>query len=93
MTFFEVAFIGYVCLGDISLFGFKRVTIPPAARPAAAAVGLCKAEPKVERWPSKREAHRRIVALGQFAEPRLKWCENFRCWDRRITWETTPSFN
>ena len=88
MTFFEVAWIAYACAGD---FFFKA--IPPAARPAAAVVGLCQARPEVEKHSSRHGAERRIAELGQGAAPRLRWCQRLKCWDKPISWRTEATWN
>ncbi len=93
MTYFEVLFVGWACLGDsrVPVLGSIR-PIPEAARPALAAFRLstggpaCRPVPQIERFPVKIEAERRIVALGQGAAPRLRWCQRFRCFERSIVW-------
>lgn len=87
MTFWELAFVSWVCLGDWRVLGLSGAAIPASARPAAAAVGLCRVRPEVERHPARAAAERRVLELGPSAAPRLRWCQRLKCFDREIVWK------
>ena len=95
MTYFELLFVAWGCLGDSSVpvLGLSVKPIPAAARPLLAgfrvgsAEPICRPRPELERFPTRAAAERRIVELGPGAAPRLRWCQRFRCWDRTIEWK------
>ena len=92
MTYFEIIFVGWACLGDVGFLGLKLRPVPDAMRPLAAAVGvvgadpLCRMVPEIERASSRQAMENRVRDLGQVAAPRLRWCQKFKCHDRKIEW-------
>ena len=88
MSYFELAFMAFACVGDIgySWIGLSISPIPDRLRPLAATVGVCSVAPGIERFTVRAAADRRIKELGPAPAPRLKWCKNFKCWDREIRW-------
>lgn len=93
MTYFELSFIVWACLGDFNALGLAGRPIPAPARPLLATVQIgggapaCRAVIQIERPLNREAADRRIKALGQIAAPSLRWCERFRCWPREIVWK------
>lgn len=90
MTFWEVSFIAWACAGDFGLIGLSIKAIPDSARPAAAALGICRPEVQIERIASRNHAERRIKEIGPGA--RLRFCKGLKCWDKKISWKTTVDF-
>ena len=94
MTYFELLFVVWNCLGDarVPVLGSVR-PIPEAARPLLAAVRLASGSPvcapraTLERYPVRAEAEARVKALGPGAAPRLRWCRGWRCQDWEILWK------
>ncbi len=93
MTYYELAFIAWACIGDISVFRLSARPVPEHLRPLTATVRIgeappaCRAVIQIERPLNREAADRRIKALGPIASPRLRWCQRFRCWDREIVWK------
>jgi len=91
MTYYELSYIAWVCLGDLSALGFSVRPIPEQLRPLAAFVNIggapyCRAVIQLERPLNRTAAERLIKEVGPTAAPSLRWCERFRCWPRKIIW-------
>jgi hypothetical protein len=92
VSYFEVLFVTWACLGDFALMGKAVRPVPEPLRPLAAAVKLgsgaplCRIEPQKEAIPARPAALARVKALGPGAAPRLRWCRGFRCWERAVEW-------
>jgi len=91
---YELSWIAYVCAGSVKILGvsFALASAPAAAHPAMAAIGLCRAETRVEHFdPARLElAKRRARELGAGAE--LKACRGVRCSDNLAQWNTELTF-
>lgn len=94
MTYYEIVFLTIACAGDFSVAGLKFRPVPQHARPLAAvlradaAPPLCRLVPQSERVGHRAEAERRLRELGPAAHPRLRWCRQMRCWERRVSWKS-----
>lgn len=93
MTHYEVLFVAWACLGDLSVLGRPIRPVAEPLRPVAAAVRLgegaplCRIEPQIERFPARRDALRRLLELGPGAAPRLRWCRAWKCWPKDVAWK------
>lgn len=92
MTYWELLYIAYSCLGDFTAIGLPVRPVPEPLRPLAASVRagdgapLCRAIPQIERHGQRSIAEQRVKALGRGSSARLRWCQKFRCWDKTILW-------
>ena len=91
---YELSWVAYACAGVVKVLGvsFAIASAPPAAHPAMAAIGLCRAEARVERYdPARLElARRRVRELGAGAV--LRSCRGVRCTDNLAQWITELTF-
>lgn len=95
MTYFELLFVAWGCLGDsrVPILGLSVRPIPDAVRPLLAGIRvgsadpICQPRPEIERFTARAAAERRITELGQGAAPRLRWCQRFKCWEKSIDWK------
>ena len=92
MTYLQLFFITYVCLGDVGFLGLAAKPLPQPLRPAASLIQIGKYQPlcysvfNMERPLTIEKAKKRIRELGPSGLPKLQWCEKFKCWDRDIKW-------
>lgn len=91
---YELSWVAYACAGVFKVFGLSIAvaSAPPAAYPTLAAVGLCRAEARVERFdPARLElSRRRVRELGDGAV--LRRCRGVRCGDNLARWSTELTF-
>lgn len=91
---YELTWVAYACAGAVRVLGlsFAVASAPPAAHPAMAAIGLCRAEARVERYDPARLEHarRRVRDLGAGAV--LKRCRGVQCGDNLAQWSTELTF-
>lgn len=91
---YELSWVAYVCAGVFKVFGFTIAvaSAPPEAHPALAAIGLCRAEARVEHYDPARLEHsrRRVRELGAGAS--LRKCIGVRCGDNLAQWSTELTF-
>lgn len=91
---YEIRWVAYVCAGSMKILGLTIpfVTAPPAAHPAMAVIGLCRAEARIERFdPARLERARgRAHELGAGAE--LRVCRGVQCSDNLAQWITELTF-
>jgi hypothetical protein len=86
---YELLLAGWACAGAVTLLGFKvqLAAFPEAAKPALAAVHLCRPDLRVEKYdPARRQvAFDRALATGG----RLRRCRGVVCKDVPILTTTT----
>ena len=91
---YELSWVAYACAGVFKIFGFTIAvaSAPPEAHPALAAINLCRAEARVERYDPARLEHarRRVRELGAGAG--LRSCRGTKCGDNLAQWSTELSF-
>ena len=71
------------------MIGLSIKAVPESARPAAAALGICRPEVQIERIASRDHAERRIREIGPGA--RLRWCRGLKCQEKPVLWGQTLS--
>lgn len=79
---YAFTYTAYVCAGAVTFLGFIKVQIasfPAEAKPALAAVHLCRAEARLELYdPARREA---AYARARAVDGTLRRCRGVVCKD------------
>ncbi|MDD5302044.1 MAG: hypothetical protein PHS14_02960 [Elusimicrobia bacterium] len=91
---YEIRWVAYTCAGVFRVLGlsFTIASAPAAAHPALAAIGLCRAEARVERYDPARLERARDRARDLGAGAQLLSCRGLRCSDNLADWKTDVKF-
>lgn len=90
---YELLIVGWVCAGTVTLLGFKVpvASFPEAAKPALAAIHLCRPDLQVEKYDPARRAV--AIARAEATGGRLRRCRGVVCKDVRKVVTTAVRFH